>query len=94
MYRVVVSLTESQERKLRRVANSRAVSMAATIRDAVDQLPDVIDPERQELIRRALEVVGKYRSGYTDVSVNHDEHLAEIYMDWRDEAGDGAGDVA
>ena len=84
MHRMVISLSETQERKLRRVAAARRVSMAATIRNAIDALPDVIDPEREELVRRALEVVGKYRSGYSDVSVNHDEHLAEIFMDWGD----------
>jgi ABC-type polar amino acid transport system ATPase subunit len=84
MYRVVISLSESQERKLRRVAAARRVSMAATIRNAIDELPDAVDPEREELVRRALEVVGKYRSGHSDVSVNHDAHLAEIYMDWGD----------
>lgn len=84
MHRLVVSLSESQERKLRRVAVARRVSMAATIRKAIEDLPDVIDPEREELVRRALEVVGKYRSGHSDVSVNHDAHLAEISMDWDD----------
>ena len=84
MHRMVISLSESQERKLRRVAAARRVSMAATIRNAIDELPDVVDPERAELVRRALEVVGKYRSGYSDISINHDEHLAEIYMDWDD----------
>ena len=84
MHRMVISLSESQEHKLRRVAAARRVSMAATIRQAIDELPDVVDPEREELVRRALEVVGKYRSGYSDISVNHDEHLAEIFMDWGD----------
>jgi hypothetical protein len=88
MHRLVISLSESQEHKLRRVAAARRVSMAATIRNAIDQLPDVVDPEREELVRRALEVVGKYRSGFSDVSVNHDEHLAEIYMDWDDDDED------
>ena len=78
---MVISLSESQQRKLSRVAAARRVSMAATIRSAIDELPDVVDPEREELVRRALEVVGKYRSGFSDVSVNHDEHLAEIYLD-------------
>lgn len=81
MRRMVISLSESQQRKLSRVAAARRVSMAATIRSAIDELPDVVDPEREELVRRALEVVGKYRSGFSDVSVNHDEYLAEIYLD-------------
>ena len=90
MYRMVVSLSDSQQQKLRRVAAAHRVSMAATIRNAIDHLPDVADPEREELVRRALEVVGKYRSGVSDVSVNHDKHLAEIYMDW---GGDEDGEA-
>jgi len=36
-------------------------------------------PSREELVRRALSIVGKYSSGPGDVSVNHDEYLADIY---------------
>ena len=90
MRRMVISLSESQQRKLSRVAAARRVSMAATIRSAIDQLPDVVDPEHEELVRRALGVVGKYRSGLSDISVNHDEHLAEIYRDWDGDEGSEA----
>lgn len=57
--------------------------MAAVIRDAVDAVVvDQVDVDRRERIRRALEVIGKYRSDGSNVSENHDEYLAEIYSTW------------
>jgi hypothetical protein len=65
--------------EIRRVAAARGVSIAATIRSAIEDMPDVPDHDRQELIARALEVIGKYSSGLSDISVNHDAYLEEIY---------------
>jgi metal-responsive CopG/Arc/MetJ family transcriptional regulator len=83
MIRTQISLTEEQARRLQRVAAQRGVSMAAVIRDAVDAaVVDEGDVDRRERIRRALEVIGKYRSDGANVSENHDEFLAEIYGTW------------
>lgn len=81
MIRTQVQLTETQAEKLRRIAAARGVSMAAVIREAVDRLPDRDD--RGERWARALAAVGKGhdRDGATDVSVHHDEYLAEIYAE-------------
>jgi len=38
-------------------------------------------PSRQELMRRALEVAGKYRSGHHDIAERHDDYLAEAYLE-------------
>ena len=35
--------------------------------------------DREERRRRALSVVGAFASGVDDLSVNHDEYLAEAY---------------
>jgi hypothetical protein len=62
---------------LRRVAAERGVSIAAVIRDAVDDVIDGRDwPERR---RRALAAAGRFSSGRTDVSDHHDEYLAEAF---------------
>lgn len=81
MIRTQVQLTETQAEKLRRIAAARGVSMAAVIREAVDRLPDRDD--RRERWARALAAVGKGhdRDGATDVSVRHDEYLADIYAE-------------
>lgn len=79
MIRTQIQLTESQAEKLKRIASSRGVSMAEVIREAVDRLPERDD--RAERWARALAAVGKGRDreGATDVSVRHDDYLAEIY---------------
>ena len=45
--------------------------------DQMNCSSDSID--REERRRRALSVVGAFASGVDDLSVNHDEYLAEAY---------------
>ena len=45
--------------------------------DQLNCSSDSID--REERRRRALSVVGAFASGVDDLSVNHDEYLAEAY---------------
>ena len=78
MIRTQIQLTEEQAAKLKRVAAGRGVSMAEVIRDAVDRIPDRDD--RTERWARALAAIRHGypdREGKTDVSVRHDEYLAE-----------------
>ncbi len=79
MIRTQIQLTEEQAAKLKRLAAARDVSMAEVIREAVDRLPDRDDPA--ERWARALSAVGigHDKGGKTDVSVRHDEYLAEIF---------------
>jgi hypothetical protein len=82
MIRTQVQLTESQMRDLKRIARREGVSMAEVVRRSVDSYIRTCDgPSREELVRRARSVVGRFRDreGKTDVSVNHDEYLAEAY---------------
>ncbi|MGI9110618.1 MAG: CopG family transcriptional regulator [Gaiellaceae bacterium] len=83
MVRTQISLTEEQAQRLKRVARERGVSMAAVIREAVDAAVPETDPDREAKWARALAAVGSFSSGLGDVSENHDEHLAEAYLDWR-----------
>jgi hypothetical protein len=57
-----------------------SVSMAAVIRDVVDDMVwRQIEPVDERRRQRALEAVGRFRSGRRDVSRRHDAHLAELF---------------
>ncbi|HEV2281929.1 MAG TPA: ribbon-helix-helix domain-containing protein [bacterium] len=81
MRRTQVQLTERQTQHLRRLSSERGVSMSTLVRQAVDLLLESGGAEREMLWRRAMTAVGRFKSGRTDVSVRHDEHVAEGYGD-------------
>ena len=76
MIRTQVSLTEEQMRRLRREARRRHVSLAASVRDAVDQVVPDEDSARSDRIDALLEIAGSAASGAGDVAREHDEVLA------------------
>ncbi len=82
MVRTQIQLTEEQSRQIRSIAEENNKSMAEVIRRAVDdwlaRYGDELAATQQE---RALEVVGRYRSGLSDISDRHDDYLAEAYGD-------------
>ena len=78
MERTQISLTEQQATRLRRLARKRRSSMAALIREAVDQVYPVSDV-RASAWDRALASVGGFRSDRTDVSERHDDYLADAF---------------
>lgn len=82
MVRTQIQLTEEQFKALKQRAAERGVSMAALVREAVDRglRHDEIAARRA----RALSVIGRFRDkdGATDVSVRHDDYLAEAFHDW------------
>jgi hypothetical protein len=80
MIRTQIQLTEQQTQRLKALAKERGVSMAELIRQSIDTLlesPGTTD--REERKRRALSIVGMFRSDVPDLSTNHDEYLAEAY---------------
>lgn len=79
MHRTQVLLTEEQVQRLREEAAQRGVSMAEIIREALEE--HLNRQRKQELRRRALEVVGRFASGRRDVSKEHDRELEEAYAD-------------
>ena len=80
MIRIQVRLGEEQVQTLRRLSSARRVSIAELIRQAVDMLirssASIDDEERR---RRAIAMVGQFRSGLSDVSSEHDRYLVEAY---------------
>jgi Arc/MetJ-type ribon-helix-helix transcriptional regulator len=73
MVRTQIQLTEEQAEGLKKLAAERGVSMAELVRQSVQRLLE--EREQDEKWRRAMTLVGRYRSGLTDVSVNHDKYL-------------------
>lgn len=81
MVRAQVQFTEEQAEALRRLSAESGKSIAEIVRLGVALYLDSQNrPSRQERIERALQFTGKYSSGLTDVSVNHDRYLAEDFL--------------
>ncbi len=78
MVRIDIQLTEEQVRGIKKIAASRSVSMAKVIRDAVEGTIRS-GSASEEKRKRALEVVGKFRSGKKDISKKHDDYLSETF---------------
>lgn len=76
MHRTQVQLTDKQIEAIKGLAAKREVSMAEIIRMSVDSFiqKENILPQQK---KRALSVVGKFRSGLNDLAQNHDKYLAE-----------------
>ncbi len=83
MVRTQIQLTEKQYKLLKAMSHKQGISIAEIIRQSVDEYTRQQKTEHvdaQERRRRIMEVAGRYASSLTDVSVNHDEYLAEAYM--------------
>lgn len=83
MVRMQIQFTEEQARELRRGAAQRGVSVAALTREAVDRL--LIESGDVPTAKSTARILEMMRSGIpsegTDVAVNHDRYLEEIYAD-------------
>lgn len=76
--RTQVSLTSEQMAGLRRRARERDMSIAALLREAVDNL--LIAEQHEHAVALALSAIGGFRSPTPDnVSEEHDRFLDEIY---------------
>lgn len=82
-----IQFRPEQAKALSQRAKAQRVSIAEYVRRAVDDTlaKDVRPPTREELLRRSLAVVGKYRdpSG-GNVAEDHDRYLDEAYGDWHE----------
>lgn len=80
MIRTQIQFTEGQMKALRQLSASTGKSIADLVRQGVDRYLAVqVGLSSQERIERALRVVGKFRSGKSDVSTDHDRYLADAY---------------
>ena len=85
MKRTIIQLTEEQLRVLKELAAEYHVSVSEMVRRSVDALaqnkPNA--RSREEIRRRAMSWIGiaHDKDGITDISVNHDKYLEEIYAE-------------
>jgi hypothetical protein len=80
MVRTQVQLTDEQLAALRRISAETGRSIADLVREGVKlYLEAQRRPSRDELVQRALSIVGKYSSGLRDVAQKHDHYLAEDF---------------
>lgn len=80
MVRTQIQLTDKQARAIKEIAATQGVSIAEVIRRAVEGIiRSNTKVDREERQKRALEIVGKFRSGKKDISKKHDEYLTEAY---------------
>lgn len=83
MVRTQIQLPEDQYRRLRRLARRLGVSLSEAVRRCVADRLEREDtaPTRDEVVRAALAVCGRYRdpAGATHVAADHDRHLAEAF---------------
>jgi len=79
MIRTQIQLEESQHEKLKALAARRSTSISHLIREGVDQI--LAMAEEDPRWSRLWEVVGAFhdRDGATDVAVDHDPYLREVY---------------
>jgi len=80
MIRTQVQLTEEQAQALKALAAARQSSVAGLIRQSIEHLirqsGHADDVEKRQ---RAIAAVGRFHSGHSDVSAEHDRYLAEAY---------------
>ncbi len=70
-----LTLDEQQAAYVESRAAASGRSMSAVVREAVDA--QRAGDERRRRVEAALAVVGKYRSGLPDLSMNHDEYFVQ-----------------
>jgi hypothetical protein len=80
MVRTQIQLTDEQASRLKEMAHESNESMAGIIRKALDGfLLKQQPPNRRALYRQALGIIGKYKAGVHDVSIEHDRYLEEEF---------------
>ena len=80
MIRTQIQLSETQAKALKDLAARQNVSVAEIIRQAVDERLRVAGADDlEQRKRRALAAAGRFHSGHSDLSAEHDRHLAEAF---------------
>ena len=77
-----IELTEEQDRALKELAAAGGRTVSELIQRGLDELiQNQPVTDREEIKRRAIAAIGRYRSDVTDLAVNHDHYLEEAFGD-------------
>jgi Ribbon-helix-helix domain len=80
MVRTQIQLDEKQLQALRQCSAETGRSIADLVREGIKlYLSSRTRPSREEQVRRAIAATGKFSSGTSDGSANHDRYLAEAF---------------
>lgn len=80
MIRTQIQLTEKQANVIKEIAAAEGRSMAEVIRESVDAYAASKGPrDREEQRQAALAIVGRFRSGCTNLGARHDDYLADDF---------------
>lgn len=76
MVRIMIQLTETQRKRLKRLADEKQISVSELVRRGVDLIIgcEIADPEAR---KRAREAVGFADFGIRDLADRHDDYYAE-----------------
>jgi hypothetical protein len=78
MQRLQVQLTDDQADRLRKTADAEGTSQAEVVRRALEAyLRRPVRPREATVRARALDVIGAFSSGLSDVAEQHDRYLSE-----------------
>ena len=77
MIRTQIQLSEQQAQALKELSQKTGVSVAALMRQAADKL--IQEGYKGRGLRAALEVAGKYSSGFHNVAEEHDRYLDQAW---------------
>ena len=80
MVTVEIQLTDEHAQALKWIARREGISIRELIERAIQRLIEDDATDRAAKWQRASEIIGKIRSGFTDISVRHDDYLAEDFM--------------
>ncbi|MEW6227058.1 MAG: CopG family transcriptional regulator [Bacillota bacterium] len=82
MVRTQVQLTEEQSRALKKLAAAQGISVAELIRRGIETLLTTSEGiDLEERVSRAIALAGRFRSGISDLSTEHDRHLMEAFQE-------------
>lgn len=79
MLRTQIQLKEEQMEWLRSKARTKGISVSQLIRESIKFYQTHEEHLPEDRKKKALEAVGRFSSGTSDVSERHDDYLAEAY---------------
>ena len=83
MKRTQILLTEEQHKILKNLSSEKNISMAEVVRECITyynaNIADQIVMSEDVKHDTVLKAAGRFKSGTSDLSVNHDDYLKEYY---------------